>query len=124
MYLLLRFLAMSSKDIDVGLSDVGPSGLGLDEVVPGEVQIGTRLGMNTRSMARGVDNDGIIDPEDSVSNLEFRASCTSVLSEAQIEIQWQMETNCIMADLRLAKLAQEERLAREERQAQLAQEER
>ena len=35
MYLLLRFLAMSSKDIDVGLPDVGPSGLGLDEVVPG-----------------------------------------------------------------------------------------
>ena len=78
-------------------------------------------------MARGVDNDGIIDPEDSVSNLGSRASCTSVLSEAQIEIQRQMETNRIMADLRLAKLAQEERqaqLAREERQAQLAQEER
>ena len=127
MYLLLRFLAMSSKDIDVGLPDVGPSGLGLDEVVPGGVQVGTRLGMTTRSMARGVENDGIIDPEDSVSNLGSRASCTSVLSEAQIEIQRQMETNRIMADLRLAKLAQEERqaqLAREERQAQLAQEER
>ena len=26
---------MSSEDIDVGLPDVGPSGLGLDEVVPG-----------------------------------------------------------------------------------------
>ena len=129
MYLLLRFLAMSSKDIDVGLPDVGPSGLGLDEVVPGGVQVGTCLRMTTRSMARGVDNDGIIDPEDSVSNLGSRASCTSVLSEAQIEIQRQMETNCIMADLRLAKLAQEEKqaqLAREEkqRQAQLAREER
>ena len=129
MYLLLRFLAMSSKDIDVGLPDVGPSGLGLDEVVPGGVQVGTRLGMTTRSMARGVDNDGIIDPEDSVSNLGSRASCTSVLSEAQIEIQRQMETNRIMADLRLAKLAREEKqaqLAREEkqRQAQLAREER
>ena len=126
MYLLLRILAMSSKDIDVGLPDVGPSGLGLDEVVPGGVQVGTRLGMTTRSMARGVDNDGIIDPEDSVSNLGSRASCTSVLSEAQIEIQRQMETNRIMADLRLAKLAREERqaqLAREERQAQLAREE-
>ena len=105
---------MSSKDIDVGLPDVGPSGLGLDEVVPGGVKVGTRLGMTTRSMARGVDNDGIIDPEDSVSNLWSRASCTSVLSEAQIEIQLQMETNRIMADLRLAKLA------REEKQAQLA----
>ena len=118
---------MSSKDIDVGLPDVGPSGLGLDEVVPGGVQVGTRLGMTTRSMARGVDNDGIIDPEDSVSNLGSRASCTSVLSEAQIEIQRQMETNRIMADLRLAKLAREEKqaqLAQEERQAQLAQEER
>ena len=117
---------MSSKDIDVGLPDVGPSGLGLDEVVPGGVQVGTHLGMTTRSMARGVDNDGIIDPEDSVSNLGSRASCTSVLSEAQIEIQRQMETNRIMADLRLAKLAREERqaqLAREERQAQLAREE-
>ena len=127
MYLLLRFLAMSSKDIDVGLPDVGPSGLGLDEVVLGGVQVGTRLGMTTRSMARGVDNDGIIDPEDSVSNLGSRASCTSVLSEAQIEIQRQMETNCIMADLRLAKLAREEKqaqLAQEERQAQLAREER
>ena len=127
MYLLLRFLAMSSKDIDVGLPDVGPSGLGLDEVVPGGVQVGTRLGMTTRSMARGVDNDGIIDPEDSVSNLGSRASCTSVLSEAQIEIQRQMETNRIMADLRLAKLAREEKqaqLAQEERQAQLAREER
>ena len=129
MYLLLRFLAMSSKDIDVGLPDVGPSGLGLDEVVPGGVQVGTRLGMTTRSMARGVDNDGIIDPEDSVSNLGSRASCTSVLSEAQIEIQRQMETNRIMVDLRLAKLAREEKqaqLAREEkqRQAQLAREER
>ena len=126
MYLLLRFLAMSSKDIDVGLPDVGPSGLGLDEGVPGGVKVGTRLGMTTRSMARGVDNDGIIDPEDSVSNLGSRASCTSVLSEAQIEIQRQMETNRIMADLRLAKLAREERqaqLAREERQAQLAREE-
>ena len=119
MYLLLRFLAMSSKDIDVGLPDVGPSGLGLDEVVPGGVKVGTRLGMTTRSMARGVDNDGIIDPEDSVSNLGSRASCTSVLSEAQIEIQRQMETNRIMADLRLAKLAREEK----ERQAQLAREE-
>ena len=69
MYLLLRILAMSSKDIDVGLPDVGPSGLGLDEVVPGGVKVGTHLGMTTRSMARGVDNDGIIDPEDSVSNL-------------------------------------------------------
>ena len=117
---------MFSKDIDVGLPDVGPSGLGLDEVVPGGVKVGTRLGMTTRSMARGVDNDGIIDPEDSVSNLGSRASCTSVLSKAQIEIQRQMETNRIMADLRLAKLAQEERqaqLAREERQAQLAREE-
>ena len=119
---------MSSKDIDVGLPDVGPSGLGLDEVVPGGVKVGTRLGMTTRSMARGVDNDGIIDPEDSVSNLGSRASCTSVLSEAQIEIQRQMETNRIMADLRLAKLAWEEKqaqLAREEkqRQAQLAREE-
>ena len=126
MYLLLRFLAMSSKDIDVGLPDVGPSGLGLDEVVPGGVKVGTRLGMTTRSMARRVDNDGIIDPEDSVSNLGSRASCISVLSEAQIEIQRQMETNRIMADLRLAKLAREERqaqLAREERQAQLAREE-
>ena len=79
-------------------------------------------------MARGVDNDGIIDPEDSVSNLGSRASCTSVLSEAQIEIQRQMETNRIMADLRLAKLAREEKerqakLAREEKQAQLAREE-
>ena len=113
---------MSSKDIDVGLPDVGPSGLGLDEVVPGGVQVGTRLGMTTRSMARGVDNDGIIDPEDSVSNLGSRASCTSVLSEAQIEIQRQMETNRIMADLRLAKLAREERqaqLAREEKEAEL-----
>ena len=73
-------------------------------------------------MARGVDNDGIIDPEDSVSNLGSRASCTSVLSEAQIEIQRQMETNRIMADLRLAKLAREERqaqLAREEKEAEL-----
>ena len=68
-------------------------------------------------MARGVDGDGIIDPEDSVSNLGSRALCNSVLSEAQIEIQRQMKTNCIMADLRLAKLA------REERQAQLAWEE-
>ena len=76
------------------------------------------VGMTTRSMARGVDNDGIIDPEHSVSNLGSRASCISVLSEAQIEIQWQMETNRIMADLRLVKLA------REERQAQLAREER
>ena len=81
-------------------------------------------------MARGVDNDGIIDPEDSVSNLGSRASCTSVLSEAQIEIQRQIETNRIMADLRLAKLAREEKqrqaqLAREEeeRKAQLAREE-
>ena len=118
---------MSSKDIDVGLPDVGPFGLGLDEVVPGGVKVGTRLGMTTRSMARGVDNDGIIDPEDSVSNLGSRASCTSVLSEAQIEIQRQMETNRIMADLRLAKLAREEKqaqLAQEERQAQLAREER
>ena len=128
MYLLLRILAMSSKDIDVGLPDVGPSGLGLDEVVLGGVKVGTRLGMTTRSMARGVDNDGIIDPEDSVSNLGSRASCTSVLSEAQIEIHWQMETNRIMADLRLAKLAREEKerqakLAREEKQAQLAREE-
>ena len=91
------------------------------------MKVGTRLGMTTRSMARGVDNDGIINPEDSVSNLGSRASCTSVLSEAQIEIQQQMETNRIMADLRLAKLAREERqaqLAQEERQAQLAQEER
>ena len=119
MYLLLRFLAMSSKDIDVGLPDVGPSGLGLDEVVPGGVQVGTRLGMTTRSMARGVDNDGIIDPEDSVSNLGSRASCTSVLSEAQIEIQRQIETNRIMADLRLTKLAREEK----QRQAQLVREE-
>ena len=93
----------------------------------GGVKVGTRLGMTTRSMARGVDNDGIIDPKDSVSNLGSRASCTSVLSEAQIEIQWQMETNRIMADLRLTKLAREERqaqLAQEERQAQLAREER
>ena len=73
-YLLLRFLAISSKDIDVGLPDVGPSGLGLDEVVLGGVQVGTCLGMTTRSMARGVDNDGIIDPEDSVSNLGSRAA--------------------------------------------------
>ena len=73
-------------------------------------------------MARGVDNDGIIDPEDNVSNLGSRASCTSVLSKAQIEIQRQMETNRIMADLRLAKLAREERqaqLAREEKEAEL-----
>ena len=119
MYLLLRFLAMSSKDIDVGLPDVGPSSLGLDEVVPGGVKVGTRLGMTTRSMARGVDNDGIIDPEDSVSNLGSKASCTSVLSEAQIEIQRQIETNRIMANLRLAKLAREERLAGEEKEAEL-----
>ena len=122
MYLLLRFLAMSSKDIDVGLPDVGPSGLGLDEVVPGGVKVGTHLGVTTRSMARGVDNDGIIDPEDSVFNLGSRASCTSVLSEAQIEIQRQMETNRIMADLKLARLAREERqaqLAREEKEAEL-----
>ena len=85
----------------------------------GGVKVGTRLGMTTRSMARGVDNDGIIDPEDSVSNLGSRASCTSVLSEAQIEIQRQIETNRIMADLRLAKLAREERLAREEKEAEL-----
>ena len=109
---------MSSKDIDVGLPDVGPSGLGLDKVVPGGVQVGTRLEMTTRSMARGVDGDGIIDPEDSVSNLGSRASCTSVLSEAQIEIQRQMETNRIMADLRLAKLAWEEKEA--ELKAELA----
>ena len=83
------------------------------------VQVGTHLGMTTRSMARGVDGDGIIDPEDSVSNLGSRASCTSVLSEAQIEIQRQIETNRIMADLRLAKLAREEK----QRQAQLAREE-
>ena len=120
---VLRFLAMSSKDIDVGLPDVGLSGLGLDEVVPRGVQVGTRLGMTTRSMAKGVNGDGIIDPEDSVANLGSRASCTSVLSEARIEIQRQMETNRIMADLRLAKLTQEERLAWEERQAQLAREE-
>ena len=95
----------------------------------GGVQVGTRLGMTTRSMARGVDNDGIIDPEDSVTNLGSRASCTSVLSEAQIEIQRQMETHRIMTDLRLAKLAREEKqrqaqLAREkeERKAQLARE--
>ena len=77
-------------------------------------------------MARGVDGDGIIDPEDSVSNLGSRAPCTSVLSEAQIEIQRQMETSRIMADLRLAKLAWEEKqaqLAKEERQAQLVQKE-
>ena len=90
----------------------------------GGVQVGVRLGMTTRSMAKGVDGDGIIDPEDSVSNLGSRASCTSVLSKAQIEIQWQMETNRIMDDLRLAKLAREEKRAREEKQAQLAQEER
>ena len=84
----------------------------------GGVQVGTRLGMTTKSMARGVDNDGIIDPEDSVSNLGSRASCTSVLSEAQIEIQRQMETNRIMADLRLAKLAREEKEA--ELKAELA----
>ena len=74
-------------------------------------------------MARGVDGDGIIDPD----NLVSRASYTSVLSEAQIEIQRQMKTNRIMADLRLAKRAWEEKqaqLAREERQAQLAREER
>ena len=88
------------------------------------MQVGVRLGMTTRSMARGVDGDGIIDPEDSVSNLVSRASCTSVLSEAQIEIQWQTETNRIMADLRLAKLAREEKRAWEEKQAQLAREER
>ena len=94
------------------------------------MKVGTCLGMTTRSMARGVDNDGIIDPEDSVSNLGSRASFTSVLSEAQIEIQRQIETNRIMADLRLAKLAREEKqrqaqVAREEeeRQAQLAREE-
>ena len=86
--------------------------------------------MTTRSMARGVDGDRIINPEDSVSNLGSRASCTSVLSEAQIEIQRQIETNQIMADLRLAKLAREEKqrqaqVAREEeeRQAQLARKE-
>ena len=110
---------MSSENIDVGLPDVGPSGLRLDEVVLGEVQAGACLGMTTRSMARGVDGDGIIDPEDSVTNLGSRASCTSVLFEAQIEIQKQMETNHIMADLRLAKLAWEEK----QRQAQLAREE-
>ena len=82
--------------------------------------VGNRLGMTIRSMARGVDNDGIIEPEDSVSNLGSRASCTSVLSEAQIEIQRQMETNRIMADLRLAKLAREERQAQlEEKEAEL-----
>ena len=43
---------MCSKDIDAGLPDVGPSGLGLDKVVPGWVQVGTHLGMTTRSMAR------------------------------------------------------------------------
>ena len=75
-------------------------------------------------MARGIDGDGMIDPEDSVSNLGSRASCTSVSSEAQIEIQRQMETNCIMDDLRLAKVAQEEKLAWEERQAQLDRKER
>ena len=79
---MLRLLAMSSENIDVGLPDVGPSGLGLDEVVPGGGAVGVCLGMTTRSMARGVDNDGIIDPEDSVSNLGSRASCTFVLSEA------------------------------------------
>ena len=112
---------MSSENINVELPDVGPSGLGSDEVVLRGVQAGVRLGMTTRSMARGVDGDGISDPENSVSNLGSRASCTSVLSEAQIEIQQQMETNRIMADLRLAKLAQEEKqaqLAQEERQAQ------
>ena len=86
----------------------------------GGVKVGTRLGMTTRSMARGVDNDGIIEPEDSVSNLGSRVSCTSILSEAQIEIQRQMETNRIMADLRLAKLAREERQAQlEEKEAEL-----
>ena len=109
---------MSSKDIDAGLPDVGPSGLGLDKVVPGWVQVGTRLGMTTRSTARYVDGDGIIDPEDNVSTLGSRASCTSVFSEAKIEIQWQMETNRIMADLRLAKLAWEEKEA--ELKAELA----
>ena len=74
--------------------------------------------MTTRSMARGVDGDGIIDPEDSVSNLGSRASCTSILLEAQIEIQQQMETNRIMADLRLAKLEREEKEA--ELKAELA----
>ena len=83
------------------------------------MQVGVRLGMTTRSMARGVDGDGIIDPEDSVSNLGSRASCTSVLSKARIEIQRQIETNRIMADLRLAKLAREEKLAWEEKEAEL-----
>ena len=73
------------------------------------MQVGVCLGMTTRSMARGLDDDGIIDPEDSVSNLGSRASCTSVLSKAKIEIQRQMETNRIMADLRLTKLAREEK---------------
>ena len=118
---------MSSENINVGLPEVGPSGVGSGVVVPGEVQVGARLGMTTRSMVRGQDIDGMIDPEDSVSNIGSRASCTSILSEAQIEIQREIEANRIMGDLRLAKLAREKeqaQLAREERQAQLAREER
>lgn len=105
---------MSSENVNVGLP----------EVAPGEVQVGARLGMTTRSMVRRQDMDGMIDPEDSVSNIGSRASCTSVLSEAQIEIQRQIDTNRIMGDLRLAKLAREEEqaqlaLARKEREAEL-----
>ena len=102
------------------MPEAGPSGLGSGGVVPGEVQVGARLGMTTRSMVRGQDMDGMIDPEDSVSNIGSRASCTSVMSEAQIEIQREIEANRIMGDLRLAKLAREQEEAQLERQAQLA----
>ena len=105
---------MSSENINVGLPEVNLSGLRSGEVVPGEMRVAARSGMTTRPMVRGQDMDGMIDPEDSVSNIGSRASCTSVLSEAQIEIQRQIETNRIMGDLRLAKLALEEKQAQAE----------
>ena len=109
---------MSRKENNVELPEVGLSGLRSDEVAPEVVQENVHVGMTTRSMTKGIEGNLMIEPEDSMSNIGSRVSGTSNLSEAQIEIQRQLETNQALANLSLARLAREEKAA--ELQAELA----
>ena len=82
------------------------------------MQENVHVGMTTRSMSKGLEGNIMIEPEDSMSNIGSRVSGTSNLSEAQIEIQRQLETNQALANLILPRLAREEKAA--ELQAELA----
>ena len=76
-------------------------------------------GVMTRSRTKDLEAHLKAQPEDSVSNVGFRASYASGISVAQIEYEEQLETHRILLDSQLEKLAREE--AREQRNEAQAQ---